>query len=69
MIECPAVAHKIPACFARKIELDKTWPEYLRAPVVDMREFKLRRAEVLLTRDACEQHIRVQRGGTGGAMG
>lgn len=68
MIDYPPVTHRIPECFARKIELDKAWPEFLQAPVVGMREFKLMRAELLLTRDKCEQHIRVQRGGTGGAF-
>jgi hypothetical protein len=68
-VEYPPVTHRIPACFMRKIELDKEWPELLLAPVVDMREFKLLRGELLVTRDRCADHIKRQRGGTGGSMG
>ena len=68
-IEYPAVQHRIPACFIRKIELDKRQAEMKAARVVNMRAYKLLRGELLVTRDRCGDHIKQQRGGTGGAMG
>ena len=69
MIQFPAVAHKIPAAFVAKIELDKQWAALKAAPVTSIEEFKQLRAERLIARDKCAAHCQRQRGGTGGAQG